>query len=184
METSITTKRLLLGCAFGITLLVGASCTNSGEAEQQNEAEAPAAAERPQEMTREERIAMRQELQASRPAPTSTVRESSESADQPLEGRVTGEVPDDLLDKILADLEAQTGANRSEFATLQAEAVQWNDGALGCPEPGQVYTQAIVDGFRVVLEHAGKTYDYHAAANGFFKLCKGYRPNRPKHPAM
>ncbi len=180
METLNTTKKLLLSCTFGITLLAGAACTNSGEAEQQDEAEPPVAVERPQEMTREERIAMRRELQASQTMPADSVRQSS---DQVPEGAVTGEVPDDLMDKILADLEGRTGAQRAEFETLQAEAVQWNDGALGCPEPGQVYTQAIVDGFRVVLKHEGKTYDYHAAAKGFFKLCTGFRPTRPENPA-
>ncbi|MDJ0906608.1 MAG: hypothetical protein QNI96_11355 [Woeseiaceae bacterium] len=181
METAITRKRPLLSCALGITLLMGAACTNSEEAEQQDQAEPPVAVERPQEMTREERIAMRRELQVTQSMPADTVRQSS---DQAPEGGVTGEVPEDLMDKIFADLEGRTGAQRAEFETLQAQAVQWNDGALGCPEPGQVYTQAIVDGFRVVLKHEGKTYDYHAAAKGFFKLCTGFRPNRSENPDM
>ena len=105
---------------------------------------------------------------------------SDESADN----AVTGEVPDELLDKILADLEQRTGADRSEFRVLQAQAVQWNDGALGCGEPGQVYTQAIVDGYRVVVEYASQTFDYHAAANGYFKLCERFRPNRTDYPTM
>jgi hypothetical protein len=35
---------------------------------------------------------------------------------------------------------------------VQAEAVTWPDGALGCPEPGIVYTQALVPGYWVVVE--------------------------------
>jgi hypothetical protein len=59
-----------------------------------------------------------------------------------------------------------------------AEERQWSDGALGCPEPGQAYTQAIVDGYQVIIDHNGQSFDYHASASGFFKLCTGFRPNR------
>jgi len=101
-----------------------------------------------------------------------------EWSSEPAVGGVTGEVPDDLLEAIFADLEKRTGAQRSAFKVLQTEARQWNDGGLGCPEPGQVYTQAIVDGYQVVIEHQGKSFDYHASERGYFKLCAGYLPSR------
>ena len=119
-------------------------------------------------MSREERIELRQKMQGDK-IPTSTFVAGEQSA-------VTGEVPDEILDAIFADLENLTTADRSEFEVVQGQAMQFGSGALGCPEPGQMYTQAIVDGFRVVVVHAGKRYDYRAKADGYFRLCPGFEP--------
>ncbi|MCL7452543.1 MAG: hypothetical protein M8467_05800 [Anaerolineae bacterium] len=88
-------------------------------------------------------------------------------------GRVTGDVPPDLLDAILADAEAQSGIRQEEFTVVRAEAVVWNDGSLGCPQPGMMYTQAQVDGYWVVLEAGEQQYDYRANDRGYFVLCEG-----------
>jgi len=55
---------------------------------------------------------------------------------------------------------------------IQSEQVVWSDGSLGCPRPGEMYTQALVDGYRVVLEQSGETYDYRVANTGYFFLCE------------
>ncbi|WP_418605475.1 hypothetical protein [Georgenia sp. SUBG003] len=47
----------------------------------------------------------------------------------------------------------------------------WNDGSLGCPEPGTVYTQALVDGYHVVLEAGGERYDYRVGGAADVRLC-------------
>lgn len=88
---------------------------------------------------------------------------------------ITGEVPEEMLDKVLADLETRTGAGRSEVTVKRAESVQWNDGSLGCPEPGQAYMQVLVSGYWIVLEHDGRHYDYRASERGFFRLCPNPR---------
>ncbi len=88
---------------------------------------------------------------------------------------VTGEVPQTILDPILRDLEHLLGAQRTDFDISRSEAVRWNDGSLGCPEPGQMYTQSIVDGYRVVIEYRGKYYDYRATVGGFFKRCPEFQ---------
>lgn len=175
MTQGITTRNLLFAGAIGVAFLMSGACAESGKDEQKDDAEPPAVTERPGPMSREERLAARQKLEETRQVTASPMTELSA---EPATSGVTGEVPDDLLDRIFADLEKQTGAKRSEFKVLQAEATQWNDGALGCPEPGQVYTQAIVDGYRVVIEYKGETFDYRTSAGGFFKLCKQFRPNR------
>jgi hypothetical protein len=86
--------------------------------------------------------------------------------------RVIGEVPPDLLEEIIADLVQRTGAERSTVHVLQSEQVVWPDGSLGCPQPGMVYTQALVGGYQVMLEHGGETYDYRASEKGTFILCE------------
>ncbi len=54
---------------------------------------------------------------------------------------------------------------------LTAAAMQWPDGSLGCPEPGVMYTQAVVDGSQIVVEAGGETYDYRLDGSGNFRLC-------------
>jgi hypothetical protein len=85
---------------------------------------------------------------------------------------VIGEVPQALLDEIIADLAERAGVERAAVQVVRAEQVVWPDGSLGCPQPGMVYTQALVNGYHVVLEHGGKSYDYRATASGSFFLCE------------
>lgn len=54
---------------------------------------------------------------------------------------------------------------------LSAENVTFTDGSLGCPSPGQSYTQALVDGMRVVVSVDGTPYDYRFGTGGTLKLC-------------
>jgi len=89
---------------------------------------------------------------------------------------VTGEVPTKLLGSILEDLSGRTGAAMEKISVIQAQSVVWNDGSLGCPQPGVMYTQALVPGFQVVLEAGSQRYDYHASETGYFTLCESGIP--------
>jgi hypothetical protein len=91
----------------------------------------------------------------------------------PPEGKlVTAEVPPDLIEKMRADLAEHAGIAASAAKVVVAQSVVWPNGGLGCPEPGQMYTQATVPGYRVEFEYNGRTYAYHAAQRGgFFKRC-------------
>lgn len=53
------------------------------------------------------------------------------------------------------------GCDPSGITAVQAEAVEWNDSSLGCPQPGMMYMQVITPGYRVTLEHNGKHYTLH-----------------------
>jgi hypothetical protein len=89
---------------------------------------------------------------------------------------IIGEVPDAILDPILADAAERSGVAADEITVVQAEQVTWSDGSLGCPEPGQMYTQALVDGYQVVLDAAGEELDYRVGAGGSFQLCENGLP--------
>lgn len=89
----------------------------------------------------------------------------------PTEAPILGEVPADLMDKIIADLVQRTGAERSAIVTVVSEFTTWSDGSMGCPQPGVEYTQAPVDGYRVVLRVGAAEYDYRSSTRGFFFLC-------------
>ncbi len=90
-----------------------------------------------------------------------------------------GQVPLELFNAIVADAAAKAGVEPAMFIVIAASAVTWSDGSLGCPEPGMFYTQALVPGYRVILEAAGTEYDYHASQRGNFSLCPAGRAKNP-----
>jgi hypothetical protein len=89
---------------------------------------------------------------------------------------VTGEVPAAILDQILADAEARTGVPAGEIVVTRAQEQEWSDGSLDCPEPGQMYTQAIEPGYHVLLEAGGEELDYRATVRGLVRLCESEGP--------
>jgi len=82
-----------------------------------------------------------------------------------------------VIDAALADAVQRTGLKQSELEVLSAEAVTWSDGSIGCPQPGLMYTQALVPGYRVrVRVRAGtETLEYHAGRNGAPTFCPAER---------
>jgi hypothetical protein len=92
---------------------------------------------------------------------------------------VRGNVPKDILDPILKEAAALAKVTREQLVIVRAEPVVWNDGSLGCPEPGKMYTQALVNGYWVVIEAAGKTYDFRVGRGGSFRLCPAGRGHPP-----
>jgi hypothetical protein len=86
-----------------------------------------------------------------------------------------GEVPADVLADLVADAAERTATEPEAVEVIQAEAVTWNDGSLGCPEPGMFYTQALVDGYHVILRAGTEELDYRVGAAGGFRLCEGGR---------
>jgi len=75
------------------------------------------------------------------------------------------------MDALIEEAAALAGAAAPDVQVLRAEQVTWSDGSLGCPEPGMVYTQALVDGYWVVLEVGGETYDFRMSDSGTPRLC-------------
>ncbi|MGH8912351.1 MAG: hypothetical protein ACRDVD_07550 [Acidimicrobiia bacterium] len=76
-----------------------------------------------------------------------------------------------VVDAALADLAEREGVTPAEIAVMEFERLVWSDGSLGCPEPGAMYTQALVDGSRVTLRLGGFDYSYHAGADDVPFLC-------------
>jgi hypothetical protein len=83
-----------------------------------------------------------------------------------------GEVPVELIEKMKDDLAKRLGIDLSGIQLVKAEAVTWNDGSLGCPQPEGVYTDALVNGYWVVLRVGAIQYDYRASETGYFILCE------------
>jgi hypothetical protein len=69
------------------------------------------------------------------------------------------------------DLARRLVVEPEELEVVSVEDVTWPDGSLGCPEPGVSYTQAVVEGSKVVLGHDGRVYIYHAGDDDQPFLC-------------
>jgi hypothetical protein len=76
-----------------------------------------------------------------------------------------------LVNDAVVDLSTRLKVAPDSVEVIRAEQVTWPDGSLGCPRPGMSYSQALVDGYRVILEHAGRIYLYHAGTDGPIFLC-------------
>ncbi len=59
------------------------------------------------------------------------------------------------------DLAKRLGLAASAIKVVQIAEVEWPDASLGCPKPEMMYAQVITPGYRIVLEAAGKRYEYH-----------------------
>ncbi|NND81850.1 MAG: hypothetical protein HKN50_05405 [Gammaproteobacteria bacterium] len=118
----------------------------------------------------DERRALREKLAGEQTNKITSI-ESVAVATEQSAAMVSGEVPDKLLDMIIDSLMSSNGAQRDEVTVQSAADIVFNDGSLGCPKPGQIYTQAQVPGYRVILEYRGQQFDYRATRKGYFILC-------------
>lgn len=73
-------------------------------------------------------------------------------------------VPDEApVADAIADLAGRLSVAPDTIEVLDARFVTWRDGAVGCPEEGLAYSQALVPGWLVVLRVDDASYRYHSA---------------------
>lgn len=87
-------------------------------------------------------------------------------------GMSFGAVPTELATVAVADLMQRASVAVNAITVVNAEAVEWPDGAIGCPKPDTMYPQVITPGFKLVLAVNGQQYNYHASERGAFFLCE------------
>jgi hypothetical protein len=99
------------------------------------------------------------------------------AAEPPAETVIEQLPPRNLLDPVLRDAGERSGLPRDALQVTASRRVTWSDGSLGCPEPGRMYTQALVPGWHVMLVAGDLALDYRLADSGAFVLC-GAEPDR------
>ncbi|MDA3933078.1 MAG: hypothetical protein PF630_01915 [Gammaproteobacteria bacterium] len=77
------------------------------------------------------------------------------------------------------DLAQQLQLSDGNIVTVQAADVTWPDGAMGCPQPGMLYTQAQVPGYQLVFRVAGQQYYYHGQQGQPPFYCPADRAGKP-----
>ncbi len=122
------------------------------------------------------------------PSPSTSVEPAPPPSLEPTPGPSTdapsppsGELPPEV-DGAMADLAEHLGVAVTAVTVVSYEDVTWPDGALGCPEPGMSYTQALVPGTRLVLEADGVEYAYHGGRDAELVRCDNPRPPVPELP--
>ena len=79
----------------------------------------------------------------------------------------------------VGDLARSLGADRTAIEVLEHRRVTWTSSALGCPEPDQMYLQAIVPGVLIRLRHDDQEYRYHGGRNTPPFRCECASPEAP-----
>lgn len=76
------------------------------------------------------------------------------------------------VDAVLRDAATRLGAPAAQLRIERAEARDWNDSSLGCPQPGFMYAQVITPGYFVVVSGGGKRLEYHTDSRGRAVFCR------------
>ena len=88
-----------------------------------------------------------------------------------------GVVPPAIMQAAVDDAAARAGVDPGTVTVVSGVAVTFPNGALGCPEPGMMYTEVLTPGYHVVVEAGGTAYDYRASARGgSLKWCEDPPP--------
>ena len=77
------------------------------------------------------------------------------------------------------DMLAAGPGSEQEPEVVVAERVTWPDAALGCPRPDELYTQALVEGYRIVLAVDGNRVAFHGAEGEPPFRCDDPQPPAP-----
>jgi len=105
------------------------------------------------------------------PSAVPTVGPSSGPATGPIASPGNVNLPAPIVDAVVADIARIAGVPVDQVTVISGESVTFPDGGLGCPEPGKVYIQILVEGFKIVAEAGGTRYDYRGTGPDSFRRC-------------
>jgi len=77
-----------------------------------------------------------------------------------------------LVEQATADLAQRLSVDLDRIDLVEAKAVVWPDGGLGCPQPGMAYTQVRRDGALIRLRAGKRLYNYHSGGGRPPFLCE------------
>ncbi len=77
-----------------------------------------------------------------------------------------------LVEAVVADLAGRTGIDPAQVVVVRVLEQQWSDSSIGCPQPGMAYLTVITPGYQIILQVAGRQYDYHTDLQSRFVLCE------------
>jgi hypothetical protein len=89
-----------------------------------------------------------------------------------------------LLPALLEDAARRSALPVSRLRVASLQAVVWRDGALGCPQPGRLYPQVLVPGYRMRIApiddaSGGVVRDYHLSEHGGWLHCPAGQAQPP-----
>lgn len=84
----------------------------------------------------------------------------------------TDPVLQSLIEKAKADLAQRLSVSTSQIKAIETKEVSWSDASLGCPKLGVLYIQVVTDGYLILLDANGATYEYHTDTGEQVILCE------------
>lgn len=101
----------------------------------------------------------------------------AQPADGPADSRTLS--LEDQIAFARGDLARRLAVEPGAIYLTGAHRVNWRSGALGCPQPGMSYTQALVTGTLIVFRVGDATHEYHARHGGQPFYCPLDRAETP-----
>ncbi|MEZ5474990.1 MAG: hypothetical protein R3E72_08305 [Steroidobacteraceae bacterium] len=89
----------------------------------------------------------------------------------PGEAIATERVPKSLRAAVLQHARTGLADKRGSLVIKSARRVTWNDGSMGCPQPGMFYTQALVPGYLLVVSDGDREIAYHTDLKRNYLRC-------------
>ncbi len=83
----------------------------------------------------------------------------------------TAAIPREVRRAVVADAAKRFKVAENSVVLTGGEQVTWSDGSLGCPQPGMLYTQMLVEGFRVIAKTPQGQLTYHTDSRGNAIIC-------------
>lgn len=96
----------------------------------------------------------------------------------------TATMPREVRRAVVADAAKRFKVAESAVVLVHAEKFVWSDSALGCPEPGVIYTQMLVHGFRVVAKTSAGSLTYNTDSGDRAVICGAHGMKTDTAPVM
>ena len=81
-----------------------------------------------------------------------------------------------LIEKAKADLAQRLSIAASQINVVEAKEIFWPDSSLGCPQPGNAYSQIVTAGYLIRLKANGSEFEYHANIHNYIFYCENPMP--------
>lgn len=79
---------------------------------------------------------------------------------------VVSSLSDRVAKAVITDVSQRTGISTKQLKITQSSRQTWSNGCLGIAKPGEICTQALVEGWRVVVSGNRRKWVYRSNLNG------------------
>ena len=79
---------------------------------------------------------------------------------------IINSLSDRVANAVITEVSKQTGISPKTLKITQYSRQIWSNGCLGLSKPGEICTQALVEGWRVVVSGNKRTWVYRSNRNG------------------
>jgi hypothetical protein len=66
-----------------------------------------------------------------------------------------------VVERAKQEAAARASVPVSQIQVISIARVAWPDSSLGCPQPGQMYSQIVTPGYKIILQAGNATVEYH-----------------------